>query len=139
PHGNFTPLAENHLRESLIRELCTALQQKSALMSALGHKRTSSLVEGMSALPPKADIENDGLCPRASRHQPKALRLALARGYFRLSRASARFATRAMPSRKPAAITVAISVSPMPCPRDSAYTTPPAATMEKTRNTLLML
>src|SRR6516225_4337389 len=32
-------------------------------MSALGHKRTSRSVEGMSALPPKADIAERLACP----------------------------------------------------------------------------
>jgi hypothetical protein len=38
-------------------------------MSALGQKRTSGLVEGMSALPPKADMDHHG---RDVRFVPKA-------------------------------------------------------------------
>src|SRR5262249_18424148 len=46
-----------------------ASQQIAAPMSALGQKRTSRLVEGMSALPPKADI---GIEPRNVRFVPIA-------------------------------------------------------------------
>jgi hypothetical protein len=60
----FTPLAENHLRESLIRSSFDryALHRSKTgePMSALGHKRTSDLVCVMSALAPKADIDRDG-------------------------------------------------------------------------------
>jgi hypothetical protein len=58
----FTPRAENHLRESLIRlsrERYAALHRSKSRepMSALGHKRTFRSLRPMSALPPKADID----------------------------------------------------------------------------------
>jgi hypothetical protein len=56
----FTPVAENHLRESLIRssnESYAAHRSKTGRpMSALGQKQTSRAEISMSALPPKADI-----------------------------------------------------------------------------------
>src|SRR5262249_37087025 len=56
----FTPLAENHLRESLIRfsseSYAPQCIRAGRSMSALGQKRTSQHVRSISALPPKADI-----------------------------------------------------------------------------------
>jgi hypothetical protein len=57
-HGIYS-LAENHLRESLIRSSSAYAPHRSRtreLMSALGQKQTSGHLRAMSALPPKADI-----------------------------------------------------------------------------------
>src|SRR5262249_49579332 len=56
----FTPLAENHLRKSLIRSSSESYaphrSRTRELMSAMVQKRTSRYLQAMSALPPKADI-----------------------------------------------------------------------------------
>jgi hypothetical protein len=57
----FTPVAENHLPESLLRsfsESAPHCSRECAPMSAMGHKRTFRQVRMMSALPPKADIRS---------------------------------------------------------------------------------
>jgi hypothetical protein len=70
PHG-ASPLAENHLKSNthFDRAPCIALQQNGTAESQLGHKRTLRLVEGMSALLPKADIRRGD---RHVRFVPKA-------------------------------------------------------------------
>jgi len=72
----FTPLAENHLRASLIRTWSDGhaphRSMSSGLMSALGQKQTLGKVRPMSALPPKADIAlHRSECPLCakSRHE----------------------------------------------------------------------
>src|SRR6516165_793783 len=68
-----TPLAENRLRESLIRSSSEGYalhcSRTRELMSALGQKRTFCIALPMSALPPKADIETQS---RDVRFVPKA-------------------------------------------------------------------
>src|SRR6516225_10626914 len=69
----FTPLAENHLRKSLIRSSSESYVphciRVGRPMSALGQKQTWKLVRVMPALPPKADI---GTQSRDVRFVPKA-------------------------------------------------------------------
>src|SRR5215472_17552431 len=64
----FTPLAENHLRKSLIRSSSESYVphciRVGRPMSALGHKRTLKRLHPMSAIPPKADMQ--GCCNRIS-------------------------------------------------------------------------
>src|SRR6516162_7952449 len=75
----FTPLAENHLRASLIRTWSDGhaphRSMSSGLMSALGQKQTLGKVRPMSALPPKADIalhcSECPLCAKSGREQPQ--------------------------------------------------------------------
>src|SRR5262249_16108928 len=57
----FSPLAENHLHESLIRSsggsYAPHRSRRREPMSALGQKQTSGHVRVMTALPPIADID----------------------------------------------------------------------------------
>src|SRR5215472_15403469 len=57
PHHGITPLAENHLGESLIRSSSESYaphcSKTGSLMSALGQKRTFKCLHPMSALPRK--------------------------------------------------------------------------------------
>jgi hypothetical protein len=74
----FTPLAENHLRASLIRTWSDGhaphRSMSSGLMSALGQKQTLGKVRPMSALPPKADIAlHRSECPLCAKSRHSAL------------------------------------------------------------------